>query len=143
MICGQFNTPWQYLEFEIPWWKYYILFSVALDTDERGRYWEYLLAGGESKKWKWSSEDKAGTIRSTSRRMWNKITAQFGGKRMGGDLDYIAQSHWKRINKVTEKMSDGSERTRYEDEKGNDITKKVEKRIESGEEMFFGGKRQR
>ena len=40
-------------------------------------------------------------------------------------------------------MSDGSERTRYEDEKGNDITKKVEKRIESGEEMFFGGKRQR
>ena len=119
------------------------MFSVALDTDERGRYWEYLLAGGESKKWKCSSGDKAGTIRDAPRRMWNKIAASFGGKSMGGDMEHVAQSHWKKIGKVTEQMSDGSERVRYEDEQGNDITKEVEERIESGEEIFFRGKRQR
>jgi hypothetical protein len=34
---------------------------MALDADEIERYWQYLLAGGDKKKWRWSSADQAGT----------------------------------------------------------------------------------
>lgn len=36
--------------------------AVALDLDELDRYWQYVLAGGDPKKFKWSSPDKAGTV---------------------------------------------------------------------------------
>lgn len=40
---------------------YYCMLAEALDTDELESYERYLLAGGDKKKWKWSSPDKAGT----------------------------------------------------------------------------------
>lgn len=44
----------------LPWDEYYILMSVALDLDELEQYWQYVLSGGDPKKWHWSSPDKAG-----------------------------------------------------------------------------------
>jgi hypothetical protein len=35
--------------------------AVALDLDELDQYWQFLLAGGKDKDWKWSSPDRAGT----------------------------------------------------------------------------------
>ncbi len=37
------------------------MLAQSLDLDELNRYENYLLAGGEKKKWVWSSPDKAGT----------------------------------------------------------------------------------
>ena len=37
------------------------MLAEALDADELESYERYLLAGGDKKKWKWSSPDKAGT----------------------------------------------------------------------------------
>ena len=56
---------------------------------------------------------------------------------MSGDIGKIAQDDWKKIERVTETMSDGSTRVRYLDDAGNDITDKVEARVASGEEVFM------
>lgn len=37
------------------------MLAVGADLDERNAYSQYLLAGGNPKKFKWSSPDKAGT----------------------------------------------------------------------------------
>ena len=39
------------------------MLAEALDADELDSYERFLLAGGDKKKWKWSSSDKAGTQR--------------------------------------------------------------------------------
>jgi len=41
---------------------YYCLLAEALDAEELDDYKSYLLAGGDKKKWKWQSPDKAGTV---------------------------------------------------------------------------------
>lgn len=42
------------------------MLAVGLDLDERTLYQRYLLAGGDNKKFKWSSQDKAGTSKAAS-----------------------------------------------------------------------------
>lgn len=42
------------------------MLAEALDADELDSYERYLLAGGDKKKWKWSSTDKAGTVKVSS-----------------------------------------------------------------------------
>lgn len=37
------------------------MMAVALDLDELEQYWQYLLAGGKKKDFRWSSPDRAGT----------------------------------------------------------------------------------
>lgn len=37
------------------------MLATALDARELDEYRDYMLAGGDKKKWKWSSADKAGT----------------------------------------------------------------------------------
>ena len=49
------------VEERLPWDEYYILLAVALDLDERDRYYSYIYAHGDPKKFKWASPDKAGT----------------------------------------------------------------------------------
>ena len=125
------------MEEDVPWYKYYVLLAVALDLGERDKYWEFLLAGGKAKDWKWSSPDRAGTESRIRSGLWNKIVAKFGGKAMSGHIGKIAQQDWKKIEKVTEEMSDGSTRVRYLDDAGNDITEAVEEKVASGEEIFM------
>lgn len=43
------------------------MLAEALDAEELDSYREYLLAGGERKKWKWASSDKAGTSPSKNK----------------------------------------------------------------------------
>jgi hypothetical protein len=129
--------PWSYVEYELEWHTYYILLAVALDLDERSRYREYVLAGGKASDFPWSSEDHAGTREDRSPRFWNKVLGFFGGG-AHGDIKYIAEPRgWEKIYKIEEKWSDGSIRTRYENEKGEDITAKVEAQIGSGEQVFM------
>jgi hypothetical protein len=47
---------------EVELGEYYCLLAESLDAEELDEYHNYLLAGGETKKWKWSSPDKAGTV---------------------------------------------------------------------------------
>jgi hypothetical protein len=61
LLHKHFGFDSLYLEYEIPWDLFYIHLAVALDLDERGDYFRYVLAGGNPKKWKWRSSDKAGT----------------------------------------------------------------------------------
>jgi hypothetical protein len=63
LICRHFNISYRDLVEWLPWDEYYIMSAVALDLDELEQRWEYILAGGEAKKWKWTSPDKAGTIK--------------------------------------------------------------------------------
>lgn len=107
--------------------------AVALDRDERKRYWEFRLAGGKKKDWSWSSSDQAGT--RSQRSFWDKVIAKMGGG-MRGDVAYIAQEDWERIARITETMPDGSKRVRYENEKGEDITDRVRRLQDSGQEIF-------
>lgn len=64
MICRYFNLSFRDIEEWLPWDEYFILMAVALDLDELDKYWQYVLAGGEPKKFKWSSPDKAGTVQA-------------------------------------------------------------------------------
>jgi len=131
MLYEQFGLSWRDLEYELYWWSYYTLLSVALDLSERDRYWQYMLAGGDPKKWRWSSPDRAGTEPDRAQRFWNKVKAKLGGGTVGNIGD-IAQEGWKRVERVEETWSDGSTRIKYLSESGEDITDQVEAEMKAG-----------
>ncbi len=108
---------------------YYVLLAVALDLDERDQHFRYVLAGGDPKKFKWSSPDRAGT--HDQGEMWDRVLTK-AGKYTRGDIGYIAQDHWERIKSVTKTFSDGSTRTRYYNELGEEVTDKVNRMQSSG-----------
>lgn len=108
------------------WYKYYILLAIALDLDERDRYWEYLLAGGKEKDWKWRSKDHAGMRRDPQRAMWSKV---LGGikKGRGGDIAHVMQPGARRIVRKEKQLPNGQKIVVFEDGEGNDITSEVER----------------
>lgn len=130
-----------YLRDEIPWDEYYMLLAVALDIDEREQYRQYVLAGGDPRKFKWSSYDKAGTEPSSSpQSFWTKVAAQMGHG-LKSDIAYAVEGlGLEPIVKITETMSDGSTRVRYETQDGRDITKEVEAQIKANESIFISSK---
>lgn len=71
------------------------MLAEALDADELESYERYLLAGGESKKWKWSSPDKAGTVKVTKRKQNNIQDAltEFSKKVLKVDPNKIKQNN--------------------------------------------------
>jgi hypothetical protein len=129
LLIKYFNLGWSELEYELPWHRYYVLLAVALDLDERDQHFRYVLAGGDPKKFKWGSPDRAGTDDSSS--MWDKVVRK-AGKVAQGDISYIAQDHWERIKEVTKTFKNGMTRTRYYNEHGEEVTDKVERMQKSG-----------
>ena len=105
------------------------MLAVALDLDEREAYFRYVLAGGKPEKWPWATPDKAGT--GHAQRLWAKLRAKFGEIR--GDIGNIAQKDWAKVTEITEQMPDGTMRTRYVNEEGKDITRRVGLMKSSGE----------
>lgn len=77
-----------YMEHEIEWDSFYIHLAVALDLDERGDYFKYVLAGGDPKKWRWRSSDKAGTRKRGS--VFRRIVEQFRGRAIVEKVDKVA-----------------------------------------------------
>jgi len=130
LIVKYFNLSWRELEYDLPWHMYYVLLAVALDLDERDQHFRYVLAGGDPKKFKWSSPDRAGTRDQAE--MWNKVASK-AKTMMRGDIGYIAQEDWQRITKVTDTpYGDARTRVRYINEDGKDVTDKVERMQKSG-----------
>ena len=116
------------------WVEYQILLVVSLDLDEREQFNRFMLAGGNKKDFKWSSPDRAGTeVISDQAAFWAKTIARAGVSPMKGDIGRVATAGWKRITKVVEQMADGTSRTRYFDQDGADVTRRVELKISSGE----------
>lgn len=50
------------MDTEVDLGEYFCLLAEALDADELDSYQQFLLAGGDKRKWKWQSRDKAGTV---------------------------------------------------------------------------------
>lgn len=94
--------------------------AVALDLDELDARWQYGLAGGDLKKWKWASPDRAGTLplgvkgeseeavkKRQSRIMENAARFFSGGKKKAqempkaGDVKkFFERSRFKKVKKL-------------------------------------------
>lgn len=61
MLWEKFGVDKYYFETQITYPEYIKMTAAALDIEELEYYKEYILAGGEAKKFKWSSPDRAGT----------------------------------------------------------------------------------
>jgi hypothetical protein len=124
---------WEYLEYELPWYQYFILFAVSLELHEQEQFWEYALSSKtDPKKFPWRSPEQR---RQRKRDFWVKAKAKFGGTR--GDVAKIAQADWTKIRKVTETWENGAKRVTYVDEHGNDVTEQVVAQVRAGKEIFM------
>lgn len=86
-----FGADVEYLEERIAWDMFYIRLAVALDLEERDQFFQYLLAGGEAKKFKWSSPDRAGTRGRRDGNFIQRLVDKFKGKAAVGDIANIVQ----------------------------------------------------
>lgn len=113
---------------------------TALDLDEREQFNRFMLAGGKKKDFNWSSPDRAGTEAINDQAaFWAKTISRAGVSPLKGDIGKIATAGWQRITKVVEQMADGTSKTRYFDQDGNDVTRRVELKMAAGE-YFMGTK---
>lgn len=75
--------------------------AESLRSEELSQYNDYILAGGNPKKWKWSSIDKAGT--NDVGNVHNVLLAMAGGQRekgvgeTRGTLEEFAKATGRRI----------------------------------------------
>jgi hypothetical protein len=69
---------------------FYIRLAVALDLEERDQFFQYILAGGKPKDFKWSSPDRAGT-RQSEGNLVQRFMREFKGKVARGDIANIVQ----------------------------------------------------
>jgi hypothetical protein len=100
----------RYLRDDIYWDESIILYAVALDKEELDKYWEYICAGGDPKKFKWATPDRAG--QRPVGVDWDKITASMGGS-MKGDIAHAA--HVGGLRRVEKRVWDDSGNTTYHD----------------------------
>ena len=60
MVCKHFNLDAEYIQEDLRWDRWVCYLAVALDLDEIEDYKAFIFAGGEGKKFKWSSSDHGG-----------------------------------------------------------------------------------
>ena len=105
--CGA--DAW-YLREEIYWDEFFILYAVALDKEEIEKHWQYICAGGDPKKFKWATPDRAG--QRAVGVDWNKLTASVGGG-MVGDIAHAA--HVSGLRRIDKRVWADSGNTTYHD----------------------------
>lgn len=102
MICKFFNISILELDNEIEYGQYFCLLAEALDAEELEAYEKYLYAGGDKRKWKWSSPDKAGTeiYRKASDRVTDSLL-QFGQQVFKMDVTNMPRGRSREFAKHT------------------------------------------
>lgn len=122
---------------EICPYEFIISLAVALEKDEQERFWEYVLAGGKPKKFKWVYRD---IIDKSGINLAAMVENVGGGLR--GDIANLAHmSGIQRVSKRVYTLPDGRVLEEYIDQDGNviDATDKVFMRSRQAEAKKRGG----